>query len=435
MGSVSATGEYQYRIPIDVPAGRAGVQPSLALVYGSRGRNGHVGVGWQLEGLSEINRCASTFASEGYADGVSFNRSDAFCLDGHKLIAVKGSYGGHRTEYRTEDDIYAQIVSYQSNDQVSGFQVRTKDGRLRAYRALAPPALVPGQAAMPTIAVSWPLHREADRSGNAIDYSYQGNGTLYQPSSNYTVVNEAVEYWPSRIDYTRTAGSPQTPGPRSVRFEYEDRTDKSIAYIHSEPFATTKRLKSILLDAPNPSASELVWRYDLSYELGSSSGRSRLTQVQRCSVQHDGSKGGCLDAKRFTWNQDLPGPTYSKEAFDTGAEQTGANLVGDFNGDGRAEIFNIYSRRIRFTADPAHPLAEVPRSRIHRPSPGIRLRMKPRPSPRTAAPIAPFFFPRNSASSSPGSAYRGMGPRILPTTRGSPFSCGVGRRPPARARG
>src|SRR5690348_17132806 len=65
-GSVSATGEYQYRIPIDVPAGRAGVQPSLALVYGSRGGNGHLGVGWQLEGLSEINRCARTFATEGY---------------------------------------------------------------------------------------------------------------------------------------------------------------------------------------------------------------------------------------------------------------------------------------------------------------------------------------------------------------------------------
>jgi hypothetical protein len=65
MGSVSATGEYQYRIPIDVPQGRAGMQPSLALVYGSRTGNGHLGVGWQLQGLSEVNRCAKTFATEG----------------------------------------------------------------------------------------------------------------------------------------------------------------------------------------------------------------------------------------------------------------------------------------------------------------------------------------------------------------------------------
>ncbi|MEO5727507.1 MAG: SpvB/TcaC N-terminal domain-containing protein, partial [Byssovorax sp.] len=100
MGSVSATGEYQYRIPIDVPQGRAGVQPSLALVYGSRGGNGHLGVGWQLQGLSEINRCAKTFATEGYADGVNFDADDVFCLDGHKLIAVSGSYGADGTEYR-----------------------------------------------------------------------------------------------------------------------------------------------------------------------------------------------------------------------------------------------------------------------------------------------------------------------------------------------
>ena len=101
-GSVSATGEYQYRIPIDVPAGRAGVQPSLALAYSSRGGNGHLGVGWQLEGLSEVNRCAKTFATEGYADGVNFDGDDVFCLDGHKLIAVSGSYGADGTEYRTE---------------------------------------------------------------------------------------------------------------------------------------------------------------------------------------------------------------------------------------------------------------------------------------------------------------------------------------------
>jgi hypothetical protein len=108
-GNVSSTGELQYRIPIDVPAGRAGMQPSLALAYGSRGRNGHVGVGWQLEGLSEINRCAKTFATDGYADGVHLDQRDSFCLDGNKLIAIHGDYGEEGTEYRTENDTFARI--------------------------------------------------------------------------------------------------------------------------------------------------------------------------------------------------------------------------------------------------------------------------------------------------------------------------------------
>jgi hypothetical protein len=142
------------------------VQPSIALVYGSGGRNGHVGVGWQLEGVSEISRCARTFATDGYADGVHFDDTkDAFCLDGHRLINIAGPYGSNGTEYRTEDDMFARIVSSASPGQgVTGFEVRTKDGRIRTY---APP---PGSTKTPdiTVAVSWPIQEEHDRSGNAI---------------------------------------------------------------------------------------------------------------------------------------------------------------------------------------------------------------------------------------------------------------------------
>ncbi|MEO5729405.1 MAG: VCBS repeat-containing protein, partial [Byssovorax sp.] len=166
-----------------------------------------------------------------------------------------------------------------------------------------------------------------------------------------------IEYYPSRIDYTRNVEDAQGSGPRSVRFEYEAREDTSGAYLHGVAFRTTVRLKSILLDAPNPSTPELVWRYDLSYEQGTSSGRSRLTQAQRCGVKHDGARGGCLDAKRFTWNQDPPGVTYAKEAlWDPSLGEPA--LVGDFDGDGRAEVLSRDGSSVRFTVDPEQPLAE-----------------------------------------------------------------------------
>jgi hypothetical protein len=79
--------------------------------------------------------------------------------------------------------------------------------------------------------------------------------------------------------------------------------------------------------------------------------------VQRCGVQHDGSNGGCLDAKRFSWNQDPQGPTYAKEAICDGSLGEPA-LVGDFDGDGRAEILSRDGSSVRFTVDPEHPLAE-----------------------------------------------------------------------------
>ncbi|MEO7595032.1 MAG: SpvB/TcaC N-terminal domain-containing protein, partial [Byssovorax sp.] len=164
MGSVSATGEYQNRIPIDVPQGRAGMQPSLALVYGSRGGNGHLGVGWQLQGLSEINRCAKTFATEGYADGVNFDADDVFCLDGHKLIAVSGSYGADGTDYRTEEDTFARITLHRSpQNQIASFEVRAKDGRIRTYAPPEPIASYVTSGGMPRAAISWPLQKEQDR--------------------------------------------------------------------------------------------------------------------------------------------------------------------------------------------------------------------------------------------------------------------------------
>jgi hypothetical protein len=354
-GSVSATGEYQYRIPIDVPTGRVGVQPSLALAYSSRGGNGHLGVGWQLEGLSEINRCARTFATEGHADGVNFDGDDVFCLDGRKLIAVSGSYGADGTEYRTEEDTFARITLHRSaQSRIDRFVVRTREGRIRTYAPPEPFASYDTELGKSREVISWPIHEEHDRSGNSIVYSYERQGAL----AAYPLQDgEFIEYYPSRIDYTRNVEDAEGAGPRSVRFAYEKRDDTSVAYLHGVPFKTTLRLESILLDAPNPSTPELVWRYDLSYEPSPGSGRSRLTAVQRCGVQHDGSNGGCLDARKFTWNQETHGPTYVKEdVWDSSLGEPA--LVGDFNGDGRAEILSRDGTSVRFTLDPDHPLAE-----------------------------------------------------------------------------
>ena len=68
-GSVTPQGGYTYTLPLEVPAGRAGMQPSLALSYASGG-NGVLGVGWSLSGLSSITRCGQTLSTQGYVGGV-----------------------------------------------------------------------------------------------------------------------------------------------------------------------------------------------------------------------------------------------------------------------------------------------------------------------------------------------------------------------------
>jgi Salmonella virulence plasmid 65kDa B protein len=136
--NVSASGAFEYSIPIDVPAGRANMAPSLSLRYSSRAGDGIVGVGWELSGaVSTITRCPKSLATEGKIIGVKFDSSDHFCLDGQKLIGVVGGYGGDASEYRTETDSFALVQSKGVNPAgPDSFTVWTKDGRVLTYNAV-----------------------------------------------------------------------------------------------------------------------------------------------------------------------------------------------------------------------------------------------------------------------------------------------------------
>jgi RHS repeat-associated protein len=325
-GSVTATGEYTYRLPIEVPPGRAGMQPALALTYSSRAGNGHLGVGWQLDGLSEIARCPKTIATEGTSDGSHFDAGDALCLDGHKLIALHPytdrTDGCAGTEYRTEDDIFARITSCMDEHGSPGrFTAWLQNGRVRSY--------TPIDVGDPAVRFGWLLGEERDRAGNAIRYSYQ--------------IGEGLEYYPTRIDYTFSgATSPPAPGQRSVQFSYDTRPDTESAFILNEssnalvPVRTTRRLSSIQLYAPSlssPLAQGLVWNYQLSYTQSPGSGRSRLMKIQRC-----GGAGGCSQAKQFTWDSPR-GPTYQASTFSgPSIAPYAAPMVLDLDGNGKDDV-------------------------------------------------------------------------------------------------
>lgn len=132
---VSPTGAATYTIPIEVPPGINGLQPNLALTYNSQSGNGMLGMGWALSGLSEITRCPQTLEQDGKVGGINFDASDRFCLDGQRLIAVSGVYGGNGTEYRTETESFSKIISYggQASSGPDYFRVWTKDGMILAY--------------------------------------------------------------------------------------------------------------------------------------------------------------------------------------------------------------------------------------------------------------------------------------------------------------
>jgi hypothetical protein len=223
---VTSAGAFTYAIPLEVPEGRNGMQPSLSLSYSGSTRNGLLGAGWSLSGLSRITRCNKTLATEGVVDGVDYSdfttddedSVDRFCLDGQKLVAVggvdygDGSYGGIDTEYRTEADMFARIVSTGAGANVplgpDKFIVSMKSGVVREYvprygmREQPSATLYNGVVTASTVhlgqfPVAWVLSAERDRSGNEVRYSYLGANN-----------DPETRYLPDQISYTyNTHGS------------------------------------------------------------------------------------------------------------------------------------------------------------------------------------------------------------------------------------
>jgi hypothetical protein len=108
---VSNTGAANYTIPIIVPPGTNGMQPNLSLVYSSQTQNGILGVGWSLNGISVIQRCARTKAQDNVRGGINLDTNDRFCLNGARLMVINGTYGADGAEYRTELDTFVKIFS------------------------------------------------------------------------------------------------------------------------------------------------------------------------------------------------------------------------------------------------------------------------------------------------------------------------------------
>lgn len=269
---VTPTGAFAYTIPLKVPDGRAAMQPSLSLSYSSNGGNGLMGVGWAVSGLSRITRCGRTLASNGRTDGVSFSSSDRFCLDGQRLVAIggvgagSGEYGDIDTEYRTEADTFARIIST-GPDTLDGkgpqeFIVYTKHGHIQKYKAVEAKRIatyLDGSASVEgEVRAMWLLSSEEDRLGNMIRYEYtiaQGNG----PGAE----DYALDVRPYHISYTSNL-SQGVSAYRYVEFVYEGRPDNDKGWQSGILQSTPTRLQSIGMYAPNPTIISKVWQCRVS---------------------------------------------------------------------------------------------------------------------------------------------------------------------------
>jgi RHS repeat-associated protein len=336
--SVGEDGTARYRVPLWTSPGRGGLQPKLSLAYGSRAGNGVMGVGWSLDGLPQVTRCSRTPAQDGIADGIHWDASDVFCLNGERLQPATPA-GRDSRQYRTERESFARITAHGMQDgDPDYFQVHNKDGRiltfgqspivtrpskLRAYRLKINRGQVPDiePASDDLVTVAWALDRIQDRNGNDIRIDY----THY---AGYKTDRWGASLRPNSVSYAPN---------RQIRFSYELRPDHVDRFVGGVHLRTIHRLAGIGVYDTSGAKSELLREYKLSYLTHTLTGRSVLSTVteldpdgvsklpQTFSYHTGSSKFDVVDTN-------VPFPD-----MPAGARQP-TLLVGDINGDGRDDL-------------------------------------------------------------------------------------------------
>jgi RHS repeat-associated protein len=340
-GGVSG-GAATYEIPIVLPPGRRGMQPSLSLSYSSRAGNGIAGMGWSLSGLSSLHRCPQTLEQDGQIRAVQLDANDRLCLDGQRLILASGSYGAVNATYGTELESFVRVTQLGGNLTAgnSYFKVERKSGEVAYYGATNTAAstarVVPGGVAVP---LTWMQVRSEDRVGNSIDYVYSnyGNGEVLISSIFYTGFNAVV-------------------GNRRVSFQYEARpsggnaNDRASSYLAGGLTRQTQRLTNIVTLIGDEAVRSLVLNYGAG--VSASTGRSLLQTVSDCA--HDGSAWLCKAPTSFVWQQgpaafELKAPTLFPESV--GARTGNIQPLGDMDGDGATEVLVDFSKIVSLTPE------------------------------------------------------------------------------------
>jgi RHS repeat-associated protein len=356
--SVTPTGVAIWSMPIWIPQGRKGIQPSLAITYRSVGQNGLLGLHFSLDGLSSISRCWGTPAQDGHYSATSTSGlPDKFCLDGQRLIP-RPLFDPNGRDLSSPDLLQPEFDSsvlvkvggslldpdyfivYRSNGLIEKFGWRDSESksRLRGTPVITPvptshTSLSPESSGDPRTLV-WHLDRVEDHFGNYVDIDYD---RTVDPG-----VGGPIEVVPSEIRWTGFSplpGSNEAPAPpsRRIRFVYQPspKNDVRTAYRAGIAIKKSRLLSKIQIlaqdglvsDPTSPGAGvqhvkkERVFReYSLSYLPSSPRLVDRLSSITECVFSSDGTQQ-CLDPVTFGWSNVPDVPQFLKGGVAAGSSE------------------------------------------------------------------------------------------------------------------
>lgn len=308
---VSDLGSASYTIPINVPNGVGGMQPSISLNYNSQGGNGIMGMGWSLSAVSAITRVPNNIYNDKKVTGVQLNAEDRFAIDGNRLIVTNMNYGEPTSEYHTELESYRTVTANgQLGTGPSSFTVKDAEGRTFEYGlSTNSRGLIPGKMEP----YMWLLEKVSDLNGNSMLYKYSNNaGELYLMSIEYTYPQNG------------------SPAQYSVDFTYDTKPDPQFSYLAGYKIATTLKLNKIAVTQKSP--LKYIRTYNLNYALDYYTHLISVTELGNANLEK-------FSPTVFEYGEE----SNIHELSPTGLSFDGAvtYISGDYNGDGLSDFITL----------------------------------------------------------------------------------------------
>ena len=304
---VLSSGTATFSVPISLPAGRAGVQPSLGLSYASSGGNSCVGFGWSM-GAPFIVR-QSDRGLPRYDDSPSWTpREDRFYYNGGQelvpvdsaamaLVDRSGVYPASAADL--PDGVTASWQQYRARVEggfmrffrrpdFRGWVVQGKDGTRFDFGMLGtthPPDL-DDRLSLQTeaddgsgLVYAWRLTRMSDAHGSTVYYRYIAyDGQRYLRDIHYLSPTSCEASSPVA---QRDCTDPLADYGARVALTYEDRPDVFATYTSGWRVAEGRRLRGATVTAADDVGTRtLVRRYHFAYQPVTTSFHSLLQSVQ-----------------------------------------------------------------------------------------------------------------------------------------------------------
>ncbi|MBK8252064.1 MAG: VCBS repeat-containing protein [Polyangiaceae bacterium] len=333
--SVTPTGEASFVVPIPTPAGRAGIEPKIALAYNSAEGDGIAGQGFSLSGSSTITRCPKNIAQDGEIRAVRYDSQDKLCLDGQPLVQVAEETG--QVEYRTLPDTFVKVVGYAPSAGIpQWFEVFAPNGVITEYgRTAATRPRGPNNSTR-----AWLAAKTHDGRGNALTYGY-----CFANTDEYT-----AEYALDEIRYTQFDGSPALEATRAVKFVYAQRKPEQarLSFFGGMAVQRSLQLNEIQMVGPG---EELVTWVDLEYTKSEATGRTLLTKIEECAAD-----GVCKPATLFSYSTHEKGFIDQSTELDSPTSRKASPMLVDMDGDGLDDVLVPDTHPALST--PANPITE-----------------------------------------------------------------------------